>query len=90
MEGFYERILFKVTVSGEETLNNEINDQVALVSRTATDALRLVGSDMITVHLPFLYAILLIAISVIVTVIGGIIPAAKASRKDPVIALRSE
>lgn len=39
---------FKVTVSGEETLTNEINDQVALVSRAATDALRLVGSDMIS------------------------------------------
>lgn len=39
---------FKVTVSGEETLTNEINDQIALVSRAATDALRLVGSDMIS------------------------------------------
>ena len=50
----------------------------------------LVGSDMINVHLPILYALLLIAISVAVTVIGGIIPSARASRKDPVIALRSE
>jgi len=50
----------------------------------------LVGSDMITVRLAPLYALLLVAISVVVTVIGGIIPAARASRKDPVIALRSE
>ena len=50
----------------------------------------LIGADMIQVRLSFLYAILLIAISVVVTVIGGIIPAARASRKDPVIALRSE
>ena len=50
----------------------------------------LVGADMITVRLSILYALLLIAISVVVTVIGGIIPAARASRKDPVIALRSE
>ncbi|MBQ9032585.1 MAG: ABC transporter ATP-binding protein/permease [Parasporobacterium sp.] len=50
----------------------------------------LVGSDMINVHLPVLYALLLIAISVVVTVVGGLIPAAKASKKDPVIALRTE
>jgi len=50
----------------------------------------LLGSEMINVHLPVLYALMLIAISVTVTVIGGIIPAARASRKDPVIALRTE
>jgi len=50
----------------------------------------LVGGNMVTVRLSILYALLLIAISVVVTVIGGIIPAARASRKDPVIALRSE
>lgn len=50
----------------------------------------LVGADMINVRLSVLYALLLVAISVVVTVIGGIIPAARASKKDPVIALRSE
>ena len=50
----------------------------------------LLGSSMINVHLPVLYAAMLVCISVIVTVIGGLIPAAKASRKDPVIALRTE
>ena len=50
----------------------------------------LVGADMINVRLSILYALLLVAISVVVTVIGGIIPAARASKKDPVIALRSE
>ena len=50
----------------------------------------LVGADMINVHLSPLYALLLVVISVVVTVIGGIIPAARASKKDPVIALRSE
>ena len=50
----------------------------------------LIGSAMVTVNLPPLYAIILIAISVAVTVIGGIIPANKAAKKDPVIALRTE
>jgi putative ABC transport system permease protein len=35
-------------------------------------------------------AITLIIISVILTVIGGLIPAGKAAKRDPVVALRSE
>ena len=35
-------------------------------------------------------AAILIAVSVLLTVIAGIIPAARASRQDPVEALRSE
>ncbi|MBR3401917.1 MAG: ABC transporter ATP-binding protein/permease [Parasporobacterium sp.] len=50
----------------------------------------LLGSSMVNVHLPILYALLLICISIAVTVIGGLIPAAKASKKDPVVALRTE
>ena len=37
-----------------------------------------------------LHAVILVAISVIITVIGGLIPARKAAAKDPVIALRTE
>ena len=37
-----------------------------------------------------LHALLLIIISVTLTVIGGSIPAHMASKKDPVIALRTE
>lgn len=40
--------------------------------------------------LPFSAAIILICISVFLTFIAGLIPAASASRKDPVIALRTE
>lgn len=40
--------------------------------------------------LPVKYALLLIAISVILTTIGGIIPAHNASKSDPVEALRTE
>ena len=37
-----------------------------------------------------IHAILLIVISIILTLIGGLIPAKIASKKDPVIALRTE
>ena len=40
--------------------------------------------------LPFRAAMILAALSVILTVIGGLIPSRKAAQKDPVIALRSE
>ena len=41
-------------------------------------------------HLPFTGAIILILISVLLTVIAGLIPAKMASKKDPVEALRTE
>lgn len=40
--------------------------------------------------LPYKYAIILVIISVILTIIAGILPSRKASKQDPVIALRSE
>ncbi len=39
--------------------------------------------------LPLGYSLLLIAISIAITVVGGLIPARKAAKKDPVIALRT-
>ncbi len=50
----------------------------------------LVGSTDINAVLPFGEAILLIILSVILTLIGGLIPSRKAAKKDPVTALRSE
>ncbi len=44
----------------------------------------------VSAQLPILSAIILIALSVVLTLIGGIIPSRKASKKDPVTALRSE
>ena len=44
----------------------------------------------IVAQLPWENAAVLIALSVVLTLIGGFIPAKKAAKKDPVIALRSE
>ena len=41
-------------------------------------------------HLPIMGAIILIIISVLLTLIAGVIPSRMASKKDPVVALRSE
>lgn len=50
----------------------------------------ILGADLVKASLPVFYALILVAISVIITVIGGLLPAKKAAKKDPVIALRSE
>jgi len=50
----------------------------------------LVGNNDITAILPLSGAISLIIISVILTLIGGLIPSRKAAKKDPVESLRSE
>jgi putative ABC transport system permease protein len=41
-------------------------------------------------HIPVDSAIFLILLSVIITVIGGLMPAKSAAKKDPVVALRTE
>ena len=40
--------------------------------------------------LPFGAAVILIILSIIITIIGGLIPSRKAAKKDPVVALRTE
>ena len=50
----------------------------------------LTGIPTLAAVLPWQGAIVLIAVSTIMTVISGLIPAKSASRKDPVVALRTE
>ncbi len=50
----------------------------------------LLGISDLSARLPFLYAIILIILSVVLTLLAGMIPSRKASRSDPVEALRSE
>ena len=50
----------------------------------------LTGIETINASLPPLAAVILIILSVVLTLIGGLIPSKKAAKKDPVTALRSE
>lgn len=50
----------------------------------------LLGAATLSVALPITYAAVLVVISIVITVIGGLLPAKKAAKKDPVIALRTE
>ena len=50
----------------------------------------LIGSADVSAQLPPVSAIILIVLSMLLTIIGGLIPSKKAATKDPVIALRSE
>ncbi len=51
---------------------------------------RIVGSPDVNASLPVMGAIMLILLSTVLTTIGGFIPAKKAAKKDPVVALRTE
>lgn len=51
---------------------------------------RLSGISGMTAQLPVASSVLLIALSIVITLIGGLLPAKKAAKKDPVIALRTE
>lgn len=50
----------------------------------------LMETQQLTAQLPFFGGLLLIIISMLLTLLGGLIPAKQAAKKDPVIALRSE
>lgn len=57
-----------------------INQIIAAISKGVT----------VKAVLPFGAGIILIVLSIILTLIGGIIPSRKAAKEDPVLALRSE
>lgn len=48
------------------------------------------GITGLTAQIPVTSSLILIMISILITLIGGLLPAKKAAKKDPVIALRSE
>ena len=50
----------------------------------------LLGIGALTVALPAAYAVVLAALSVVITMIGGLLPAKRAAKQDAVIALRTE
>ena len=50
----------------------------------------LLGTSTVSAALPGTSAVFLVILSVIITVLGGLIPANKAAKQDPVIALRAE
>lgn len=51
---------------------------------------RLTGIADLRATLPMNYSLVLIALSIVVTIVGGLLPAKKAAKKDPVAALRTE
>ncbi len=51
---------------------------------------RLAEGVDVTARLPVLYGAVLILISMAITMLGGFIPAKRAAKKDPVVALRTE
>lgn len=48
------------------------------------------GIAYLNASLPIAGAVILILLSMLLTIIAGVIPSKSASRKDPVVALRSE
>ena len=49
-----------------------------------------IGDDGVNAVLPPTAAVVLVVLSVVLTLIGGLIPSKKASRQDPATALRTE
>jgi putative ABC transport system permease protein len=51
---------------------------------------QLTGINNLSAYLPWSVGLVLIAISVLLTMLAGVIPARSAAKKDPVVALRTE
>ncbi|WP_328228786.1 FtsX-like permease family protein [Anaeromassilibacillus senegalensis] len=50
----------------------------------------LIGTETVRAVLPIGAAVILVTISMVITIIGGLVPAKSAAKKDPVTALRTE
>lgn len=61
-----------------------------LLTIPINSAIYLVTGVKVVTAVPFMAGVVLVAISVILTIVAGLIPAKMASKKDPVIALRTE
>ncbi len=61
-----------------------INIQINLIIQS------LLNDSSVNASIPLTSSIVLLVISVVITIIGGLLPAKKAANKDPVLALRSE
>lgn len=51
---------------------------------------RLSGLADLQAQLPLRSSVVLIAVSIVITILGGLLPAKRAAKKDPVVALRTE
>lgn len=65
---------------------------ITLILQLPLNALIYKVSDGVNVKcsLPFSEALILILLSIVLTLIGGLIPSRKAAKEDPVLALRTE
>lgn len=52
--------------------------------------IKLMDTEVLTVRLPWLYAILFVAISVAVTLLGGLLPARRAAKAEPAVIMKTE
>lgn len=65
---------------------------IAMLLTIPIDAIlgTLLGVDTLSVRLPLLSGVELMVLSVVITVLGGLLPARNAANSDPVVALRAE
>lgn len=76
------------SIEGNVSLNDIENVVTTYLNKDEANPVAVVYKDIVDKTITA--AVILIILSIILTLIGGIIPARVASKKDPVIALRTE